>query len=427
MATIQYRIRSNKNPSNLYIRFRHGRSFDVEVKTNILINPEHWNSHKQEIKNVKGAPHRIKYNNILSKLRSYVIDQFVLDYSGGIMIDSEWLKLKVLKHFNQPDIFIPNQVDKSRIYLYDFAVWWMENKSKNYISPQTRKRIGKRSLQHYDSFIIKIEEFDKLNGKQKLLEITKKYADNLKNYLFYDKDYAPSTVNRNLTRLRFFVERARDEGINIPQSFRIVNLHEDEGQKALDPYFNDKELDAIYNYDFSDNPTLDDARDNLIIGCYTCLRVSDYLKNLTLSNFKDNLIEIQTQKTGNRVTLPIHPRVKEILKKRNGNLPPKVADATFNRQIKIVAKKVGLTEEMYGGLMEKESKRKIFKMYPKYKLVSSHIARRSFATNHFGKIPNIVLMKIGGWKSEEMMLRYLKTSSREFAKVLENYWNEKTA
>ena len=70
-------------------------------------------------------------------------------------------------------------------------------------------------------------------------------------------------------------------------------------------------------------------------------------------------------------------------------------------------------------------KRKVIKVYKKYELVTSHICRRSFATNLFGKIPNKAIMDICGWSNEEMLFKYNKQTNMESAKILKEYWEEK--
>lgn len=427
MARVKFLLKSNKNPSKIYVRFYH-TGIDACTPTNLLINPDHWNNELEEVRNIKTAPNRLKYNNILNKLKSYIIDEFVLDYSQGIEINTYWLKTKVYKHFNQPEVFIPGKIKKESTYVYDFGIWWMENKASKYISPTTKRKIGKRSLDHYSSFLLKVKKFDAKHGKMKFHTLTREIVDRFKESLSETEKYATSTVNKNLNRLQFIVNRAQDEKIKVSENFKINYLEEIKSNMIMEPYFTEKQLYELNSLTFEKDSMLDAAKDYLIIGCCTGLRVSDYLTKLSEEHIKDEYIEILMHKTQRIVTVPLHDLVKNILIKRNGKLPPKMAEPTFNKLIKEIASKLGDYKiDFYGGLMDKGLNRKVFKNYPKWKLVSSHIGRRSFATNHYGKIPNIVLMNIGGWKSEEMMLRYLKTSSREFADILNKYWNEKSA
>jgi integrase len=49
------------------------------------------------------------------------------------------------------------------------------------------------------------------------------------------------------------------------------------------------------------------------------------------------------------------------------------------------------------------------KTYPKYKLVTSHTARRSFATNAFKQgVPSLAIMQITGHRTETSFMRYIK-------------------
>lgn len=68
--------------------------------------------------------------------------------------------------------------------------------------------------------------------------------------------------------------------------------------------------------------------------------------------------------------------------------------------------------------------RKRFGEYPFYELVSSHICRRSFATNLYGHLPNLTIMQITGHKTESSFLRYIKITSREHAEKLRQYWEQ---
>src|SRR5690606_29571471 len=131
-----------------------------------------------------------------------------------------------------------------------------------------------------------------------------------------------------------------------------------------------------------ENESLTNAKDWFVIGLYTGLRVSDLLK-LSSKNLDGEFINITTKKTSFPVIIPIHPHIKEILKKRGGAFPRKISDQKFNDYIKIVCEKVGFTEFVEGSKMcpmeierdgkKKKIHRKIDGKYPMYELISSHI------------------------------------------------------
>ena len=131
-------------------------------------------------------------------------------------------------------------------------------------------------------------------------------------------------------------------------------------------------------------------------------------------------------KTKTFVTIPIHSQVAAILKKRNGNLPSKISEQKFNDKIKIIAQLCDIDEVMIGGVVKVDEKtkikRKVIDTYKKYELVTSHICRRSFATNLFGKVPNKTLLDVCGWSNEEMLFKYNKQTKMESALVLKKHW-----
>ena len=68
--------------------------------------------------------------------------------------------------------------------------------------------------------------------------------------------------------------------------------------------------------------------------------------------------------------------------------------------------------------------RKKFGKYPKYELISSHICRRTFATNLYGKLDTLTIMKITGHQTEKQFLDYIKITPKEYAIKLKEYWKK---
>jgi integrase len=158
------------------------------------------------------------------------------------------------------------------------------------------------------------------------------------------------------------------------------------------------------------------------------LRISDFLTKLQIDNIHGDFIEIKTEKTKTFVSIPVHWMVRDILLKRNGDFPQKISDPKFNKHIKTIAKILNFNDKMLGGIAKVDSsgvKRKVVDLYPKHELITSHICRRSFATNVYGTVSNRTLMAICGWASEEQMLDYIKKTNREHAETLKKVWDSK--
>lgn len=89
---------------------------------------------------------------------------------------------------------------------------------------------------------------------------------------------------------------------------------------------------------------------------------------------------------------------------------PYVDENTFNEKIKIICLKAGITKletkrETRGGT-------KLFTTNPKYKMISSHTGRRSFATNFDAdNVPLSEIMAVTGHSTEKSLRTYIKKNS----------------
>lgn len=159
------------------------------------------------------------------------------------------------------------------------------------------------------------------------------------------------------------------------------------------------------------------ARDIFLIGAFTGLRVSDYAR-LQEMNISDS-IRIQTAKTGAKVVIPIHWVVQEIID-RGFDFSEKMYDQKINSYIKEVGRAAGICDDVM--ITRNVGGHSIQETYKKYELITTHTARRSFATNAYkAGIPTIAIMKITGHTRETTFLRYIKVSEDENAEMLKNH------
>ena len=117
----------------------------------------------------------------------------------------------------------------------------------------------------------------------------------------------------------------------------------------------------------------------------------------------------------------------EILNKRNGLFPYAISDQKYNDYIKLVCELAELNHLEKGSKIKETAPesgiyRKKTEMYPKWELITSHIGRRSFATNFYGKIPTSYLIYVTGHSTEVMFLTYLGKSNKDIAMELTNYF-----
>lgn len=160
------------------------------------------------------------------------------------------------------------------------------------------------------------------------------------------------------------------------------------------------------------------VKNKFLIGAFTALRVSDF-NRLREVNIKENTIRIKPRKGTRKnedVVIPIHPVIREIIDS-GFDISTKISDQNINERIKEVCQLVEINElisvsRTEGGSLAEH-------VFPKYKLVSTHTARRSGATNmYLAGIPAISIMKITGHRTEKSFMKYIKISQEENARLL---------
>lgn len=401
--------------NNLYCRLISGRQLDLCKKIGISIPTECWDAKNEKIKNTYKFDNKDKINSKLFLLKSKITDKYNYDNICGEIIDSNWLENAIDEAFGRAPSN-KGKIDSWKIYLLEFCHYWLKHESS---------KTNDTAIKQYKVFVeLHLTNYLKSNNlsKIKIKEVSNKHIESFIDYLL-EKNYSLESTKRHATRFKFFLNRAENMNLEVNKSFKEKTIIKAEKEEVKEIYLNEEEIESIYNLDYSNNLMLDNIRDNFIIGLCTGLRVSDFNNNLNRNNIVDGFIEIKTKKTGTSVAIPLHRYLVEILEKRDGNLPKKVNDVQFNESIKDICRDAGINEITKGLLFDAKTKRNKLDYYEKYKLVSSHICRRSFATNLFGKVPNYVIQAVGGWSTEKMMLHYIKKSNREQAQELKKYWD----
>jgi integrase len=154
----------------------------------------------------------------------------------------------------------------------------------------------------------------------------------------------------------------------------------------------------------------------VLIGLCIGQRVSDLLK-LSSDNLRKAptgmYIDILQQKTKKVVTFGVaDPLVIELL---NNKFPRRVSQVVFNKLIKALCKMADIEDLVFGFKNNPKTRRKEIVNAPKYEFVTSHIMRRSFASNYYGKMHTPLLMNITGNSKESTFLTYIGTHQNKDA------------
>ena len=408
----------------LFLSFGGGR---IKIGVVEQINPIYWDFDLQLCKQSKDYPKGVLINEGLSKTKQLCYATF-REY-----LNESQQKLpnhKAFKELVQSKLKPSNNSKKREqsISLYEFIEEFIKE-SKSRFNDKTGKPIAHETIKNYELSFSVIKGFGKFNRKSVQFEdIDLEFYNRFKDYLVYELQYANNTVGKHIKSLKTFLNEATERGFNTNLQFKSKKFKvlTEEVDKV---YVNENELKIMFELDLSSSKQLERVRDLFLIGCYTGLRFSDF-RLLAKENFIEDqgkrYIEILTQKTRQRVVIPVHPIV-EIIRERykhisETSLPKALSNEHMNFYLKQIGKLAGFNQ------IEKVSITKAGRiqtqLLPKYQLVTTHTARRSFATNmYLMGIPTITIMAITGHKTEKAFMKYLKVSPREHANILHELWS----
>jgi integrase len=297
------------------------------------------------------------------------------------------------------------------------------NESKLKVNERTNKKYSAGTISIYNTALNHLKEYAKTKRKRIDFDtIDLDFYYDYTNYLTKEKKFGENNKGKLIKVIKTVLNDATERGVNTNLSykskrFRVVS------EDVENIYLDENELELLYNFDLSNNKRLEKVRDLFYIGCNTGLRFSD-LRQITKENIIDGQLHVKTVKTNDSIVIPLKKEIFDIMNKYEGAFPSVLSNQKMNEYIKEVCKgienfktKVEITQ-VKNGL-------KVSEKIEKYKLISTHTARRSFATNCYKKnIPSIVIMGVTGHKTESSFLKYIKINSKEKANILEMYLNK---
>lgn len=428
-----------KNPkegkNTIHVRVRDGRAIDLSLATKENVYLEDWDEKNQclfeeytEVKNGKLITKRdfetkLKINENkevnyrLFELKKKIETAYK---SSNEKIDKEWLKSLVY-----PETI---EVDDLSMPFTTYCDMFIESKGRSISRPYISKV---KSIKAIVERYIHYHKLKQLN----LIDINIDFKNKFDRYCLDIEKYAEGYVERSFKFIKTIAFHAQQQGYPINSGLERIKCR---SVKSMFVILTPDELDLIKSKSFSDEH-LETAKDWLLISCYCGQRVSDFMRfNTNMITEKDvkgekiHFIEFTQEKTKKQMLLPLSQNIIDILKKRNWSFPRKMSEARYNEHIKKVCELVGINELVEGTLSIKEesdyiknrkknNRRNVQGIYPKYKLVRSHIGRRSFASNNFSTIPTSLLMTATGHSNINVLMTYIGKIDEQQSLALAEY------
>lgn len=390
-----------KKETLIYLNFYYNYK-RFKYSTGEKIHPKFWNEEKHRVKETRKFPEYPEFNSRLDKIETGINTAFRKLLNDGIQPNNINLKEEL-------EIAISDNIIKpNKLTLFQFIDDYIEESKLN-------KTTG--TIKVYKTTFKYLKEYAKKYRPLDFESITLEFYNHYLGFLKLDHNLSNNTVGKHIKTIKSFMNEATERGQNTNLEFRnkrFKTLREESDTV----YLSIDELQKIEKLDLKASPRIERVRDLFLIGCYTGLRFSDFTQ-INPENIVSNntVIEICTKKTGQRVAIPLHKTVRTILKKYNNKLPKAYTNQKMNEYLKEVISLAGI-KELIETTITKGGK-VVKSVVAKYDLVSTHTARRSFATNlYLEGIPTISIMKITGHQTERSFLQYIRVSQKENADKL---------
>lgn len=389
IQTIQVKVHANGE------RFR--------ASTGLKVNKSEWDAKMERPK-----AEQVYLRQELTDLQGTISQTFENFQRDGVL-PFDWLKTAIKNHFER---------DGGKMYLTTFVDEFIKK-------APTRKNathgvgLKENSLKNYKKLkkvFLLFEQEERRGKKIEVNDLTGKFVQTFKDWLFLQK-YSTNTIAFFLTLLKTLCKYIdeQDIPIDIEKIFKRVQIVTEKKAPEEVIYLNFEELERLEEL----LPTLKTYDRNalkwLLLGCEIGQRGGDLMK-ITNRNIKQldgyPTIELTQIKTGKEVIIPLTERAKRMIK---DGLPETISANYFGQKIKELCKIAGIDTPVK--VKNIKGKREAGEV-PKYEAVSTHICRRSFASNYYGILETGVLRTITGHATEDMFLRYIGRTAHDNAKAI---------
>ena len=390
------------------------------------INPSFWDKSAQRAKKIKKFPEYSEFNARLDNIES-AIGKIALRYAndhGNVYPPPDTLK-KLLDESGIRD----GKRKEVFTFVSFFELFISHSKDGTRLTSKD-KPITAGTIRTYETTKTCIENYQKHISKTIGFEsIDISFYDSFKKYVTHTIGQSTNYIGKHIKIIKTVLQYAKKPifGIKVNDDFRSREF-KTLSEKTDSIYLAEYELKEIAGLDLSDDLPLDKVRDLFLIGCYTGLRFSD-LTALRPENIENGMITITQIKTSQPVAIPVHEIVERIMTKYGGTLPKALSNQKMNdalknigKKCKLLKKKVSITYTKAGKTVTKAVEKG--KAPEKWNYVTTHTARRSFATNQYlSGIPTLTIMAITDHRTETAFMKYIKVAAVEHANIIKTKWD----
>ena len=372
------------------------------IKTNIKINPESWNSDKQNVR--RNHPNSTEYNAYLEKFRNS-IQLFYLEYISNY----REVELSKFRESLMDSLFKAPVIEKSKTFYEIFELYKQTRRSavtkntfKNYIT-----------LQYH---LIALEKHTKSKITFDSIDVT--FFDNFNDYSWNVANHTNNTNHSLHVLLKAFLTWAYERNYHKNTNYKKFKSKE---EKVESIYLTENELMRLFDFDLSNNISLQGMRDVFCLSCFTGVRFSD-ISTLEFDDIKDDIWYVRTQKTKEPLGIPLSDFALQILNKYKaaGRKLPILSNQKSNVYLKELCKLAEMNE--LTKIIQYQGGKRIETVKEKYKFVSTHTARRTFITLSLEKGMRWEMVLAITGLTAKTLLKYVKITAQVKQKEMKDIW-----
>lgn len=406
--TFNLKSPNGDKPSLIYLRASiKGEKKYLKYSTGEKILPRYWSSVNQFPIKIKGkSTEAIQINSVINQLSRYA-ETFQLVCSR-LEADKVTLQADIIK--SELDYQFKKSVVAPNSFFLIFDKFIEEKKNLG--------KITKGTIWRYENIKTVLENFSNEKKYQLTFKsINENFYVAFVNYSRKTLKHKDNTLGRNIGFIKTFMNWSALKKYHTNYDFKAFEKPSSETDEIA---LSIEELETLWNFDFSKTKRWERVRDVFVLGCATGMRYSDYSR-INKSNIRDGQIFVNTQKQKSNLGIPLNKYSRQILEKYDYDLPI-ISQQKFRTYIKEVCKEVGYIEDILKTTFR--GNERIEEKIPKYKMISTHTARRTFITLSLekGMRPDII-MSITGHKSYSSFKKYIKLSKRIREEEMIKAWN----
>jgi integrase len=244
------------------------------------------------------------------------------------------------------------------------------------------------------------------------------FNDQFVSYLINDKKLINNTISKTVSNLKVFLNWASLRKFNKNTDYKEFKCKWNETDLIA---LSNDELMNLFQHDFSANVSHAKVRDVFCFGCFTGARYSD-IEALRFTDIQNGIWQLRMQKTKDVVNIPLNDFALNIVDRyRAAGKLPVISNQKMNDYLKDVCKEAKIETPVKR--VKYKGAERIEEISPKYSLIGTHTARRTFVTLSLekGMRPEIV-MKITGHTSMKMLQKYIKITENVQEVELRRAW-----